>query len=625
MNQKLRNFYSAGAIALLAFLFVALVILSDILLKGQRLDLTRNKQYTLGQGTLNILSKLEEPVKIYFFFSQDSSRNLPQIRRYAQWVGEMLDEMADHSKGALTIQRIDPQPFSNDEDMAAQFGLQAIPTGAGGDVLYFGLAGTNTLDDLQLMPFLQPSKEQFLEYDLAKMISGLTHPEHKKVGLLSSLDLQPGFDPATQLLREAWTIYAQLDQLFDLELIPTATNELPESLDLLFLVHPKNLSEQMRYQLDQFVLAGGRLVAFMDPFAEADLGGNPTDPMARFNAGSSSTLGKLLDAWGIRFDPTRLVGDLDYALQVGMGNSSLAVRHPAILSVNGEGLNKNDIVSADLETVIFSSSGWLEHLEGATTQFTTLVQSSRNAAPFDAGRMRFLSNPLDLLTGFEATGENYTLAARITGPAASAFESVPEGIEAADHLKQSSAQGINVLLFADTDVLTDRFWVQKQNFLGQSLVSSFADNGNLVVNAVDHLLGSRDLISVRTRATIRRPFERVERLRLAAEDRYRATEEGLQRDLEETERKLAEMQSSRNDDDLTVFSQEQQDEVQRFMDQRLQIRRDLRQVRHRLDRDIDALGTRLKMINIILVPVLVVLAALSYGLVRRRRREGAAS
>ncbi len=167
-------------------------------------------------------------------------------------------------------------------------------------------------------------------------------------------------------------------------------------------------------------------------------------------------------------------------------------------------------------------------------------------------------------------------------------------------------------------------WVQKQNFLGQSLVSSFADNGNLVVNAVDHLLGTRDLISVRTRATTRRPFDRVERLRLAAEDQYRATEERLQRELEETERKLAEMQSSRNDGDLTVFSQAQQDEVQSFMDQRLKIRSDLRQVRHSLDREIDALGTRLKIINIVLIPVLVVLAALAYGHLRRRRREGPA-
>lgn len=622
MDQKHRNLYSTGSIILLAFLFVALVILSDVLLQGQRLDLTRNKQYTLSEGTLNILSKLEEPVNIYLFFSEESSRNLPQIRRYARWVGEMLDEMADHGKGVLAIHRVDPQPFSNDEDMAAQFGLQAIPTGAAGDVLYFGLAGTNTLDDLQLMPFLQPSKEQFLEYDLAKMISGLTHPEQKKVGLLSSLELQPGFDPATQSVREAWTIYDQLDQLFDLELIPADTRTLPENLDLLILLHPRQLADSLPYQLDQFVLEGGRLVAFLDPFAEADLGGNPGDPMARFNAGSSSTLDGLLGAWGIRFDPARLVGDLEYALQVGLGNGGQAVRHLAILSVSGEGLNKDDIVSADLETVNFSSTGWLEPIEGASTQFTSLVQTSRNAAPFDANRMRFLSNPLDLLTGFQATGEHYSLAARITGPAASAFESAPEGFDAADHIAHSGAQGINVLLFADTDVLTDRMWVQKQNFLGQSLVSSFADNGNLVVNAVDHLLGTRDLISVRTRATTRRPFDRVERLRLAAEAQYRATEERLQRELEETERKLAEMQSSRNDGDLTVFSQAQQDEVQSFMDQRLKIRSDLRQVRHSLDREIDALGTRLKIINIVLIPVLVVLAALAYGHLRRRRREG---
>ncbi len=625
MDTRNRNLFSAGSILLLAFLFVALVILSGALLKGHRLDLTRNQQYTLSDGTLNILSGLREPVNFYIFFSEEASRDLPQIRRYAQWVGEMLDEMAAHSNGGLRIHRVDSRPFSTDEDRAAQFGLQAVPLGAGGDVLYFGLAATNTLDGLQVIPFLQPAKESFLEYDLAKMVSGLSHPEQKKLGLLSSLDMQPGVDPATQSIREAWTIYDQLDQFFDLEVISPESEELPEGLDLLLLVHPKQLSENMKYQLDQFVLRGGRLVAFLDPFAEADLGDNPNDPMARFNAGSSSTLDKLLDAWGVRFDPARMIGDAQYALQVGMGGGAAPVRHLAIVSVSGEGLNQNDIVSAELEAVNFSSTGWLEPMEAATTQFISLVHSSQNSAPLDASRMRFLANPLDLLDGFSATGQQYALVARITGPADSAYDAIPEGKSDEDHVPQSVDEGINVLLFADSDLLSDRFWVQKQNFLGQSMLSSFADNGSLVVNSVDHLMGSPDLISVRTRATTSRPFSRVENLRFEAEGRYRATEESLQRDLEETERKLAEMQTSRNDGDLTVLNQEQSDEIQRFMDQRVQIRSDLRQVQHDLDREIDALGTRLKLVNIMLVPILVVGFALTYSQTRRRRREKSVS
>jgi ABC-type uncharacterized transport system involved in gliding motility auxiliary subunit len=625
MNKQTQNFYSGGSVILLSLLFVALVILSGAFLKGQRLDLTRNQQYTLSQGTLNILSSLEEPVNLNLFFSEEASRDLPQIRSYAKWVGEMLDEMADRSNGGLRIHRVDPVPFSTNEDRAAQFGLQAVPLGAGGDVLYFGLAGTNTLDDLQLIPFLQPAKEAFLEYDLAKMVSGLSHPDQQKVGLLSSLDMQPGFDPATQGVREAWTIYDQLDQLFDLQVIAPETQELPANLDLLLLVHPKVITESMQYQLDQFVLKGGRLVVFMDPFAEADVGDNPSDPMARFNAGSSSTLPGLLNAWGVEFDTTKIVGDAQFAMQVGMSGATAPVRHLAIMSVTSTGMDQEDIVSAELEAVNFSSTGWLSPSADATTLFTALAQSSPNAAPLEASQMRFLSNPLDLMNGFEASGEMYTLVARITGTSSSAFDAVPEGFDTEKHVNSSGEQGINVLLFADTDLLSDRFWVQKQNFLGQTLVNSFADNGNLVVNSVDHLLGSQDLISVRTRATTSRPFDRVDNLKLQAEDRYRATEESLQRDLEETERKMAEMQASRNEGDLTVLSEEQSDEVQRFMDQRMQIRSDLRQVQHDLDREIDALGTRLKRVNIVLVPLLVIVLALVFSQSRRRRREGTPS
>ena len=622
MGMKSRNLFSIGSLALMAIVFVGLVILSEFLFKGFRLDLTGNGQYTLNEGTKNILADLEEPVSIYYFFSEDASRDLPQIRSYARWVGELLEDMADRSDGQLTIRRIDPKPFSPEEDQAAKFGLQAIPVGTGMDSLYFGLAGTNALDDVQIMPFLQPSKEQFLEYDLAKMVSSLSHLEQMKVGLLSSLNMQPGFDPASGQTKPAWTIYDQLDQLFELQVIASSTTVLPDDIDLLFLVHPKELSDEMRYALDQFVLRGGRLVAFIDPFAESDLGDKPNDPMARLNAGSSSTLGPLLDAWGVGFDTTRVVGDLLYALQVSAGSGVPPVRHIGIMSVNRDGLNGMDIVSADLETVNFSSAGWLEPLEGATTQLRALVETSENAASLQASRLRFLANPQDLMSGFTPTGDRYILAARITGPAPSAFESVPEGKAAEQHVSESVEAGINVILFADTDILTDRMWVQRQQFLGQVLVNSFADNGTLVVNSVDNLLGSSDLISIRTRASSSRPFDRVERLRLKAESQYRATEESLNRELQETERKLTEMQSLRNDGDLTVLSDEQQAELQRFMDQRIQIRSDLRQVRHDLDRDIDALGSRLKLINIGLMPLIVVFMALLFSHQRRKHSEG---
>jgi len=544
------------------------------------------------------------------------------IRSHARWAGEMLEEFADQSGGKLTLRRVNPVPFSPEEDQAAQYGLQGVPVGTAGDMLYFGLVGTNSLDGLQMMPFLQPEKEKFLEYDLAKIVSTLSHPTHTKVGLISGLDMGPGFDQATQSVREPWIIYQQFEQIFELEDISSDAETLPEDLELLVLVHPKDFSENMLYQVDQFVLRGGRVLAFMDPLAEADMGGDPNDPMARMNAGGSSSLGPLLQAWGVAFDSDRVIGDRNYALQVNMAQGQPPVRHLGILSVTSQGINNSDVVSADLQSVNFSSSGWLTPLEGASSSFEPLVQSSDAAAPIEAARIRFMSNPQDLSKGFEPTGDQYALAARITGQASTAFEQLPEGLPLMGHLEASDAAGINVVLFADTDVLTDRLWVQKQNFLGQVIANSFADNGTLVANIADQLTGSSDLIGIRARASTNQPFDRVLALKLSAEAQFRDTEERLQAELEEAERTLNTMQTARQDGELTVLTSEQQDEVQRFVDRKLQIRSELRQVQHDLSRDIEALGMRLKFLNIVLVPVLIIIAALVFGQIRRRRREG---
>jgi len=612
--MRKRSVYSIVSLVLLAVLFAFLSVLSGRLLRGARVDLTENHLYTLSDGTLHILEGLQEPVNLYLFLSEKSSRDLPQIRSYAKRVDELVDEFANHSNGRLQIHRVDPEPFSEKEDQAARFGLQAVPVGASGTTLYFGIAGSNSLDDVQTIPFLQPSKEKFLEYDLAKMVSSLGNPERKTIGLISSLPMEAGYDPAAQRMREEWVIYEQLGQLFKIENVDAQASALPDDLDVLVLVHPRDLSDGMLYQLDQFVLRGGRLLAFIDPMAETDRG-DPSDPMAQMQAGSSSTLGPLLKAWGVEFDPLRILGDLEY----GIGNGR--ERHIGIISVPAQGMNSNDVVSADLGIVNFSSAGWLQPLEGRGSDVEVLVSSSENAAPMDSSRMRFLANPADLMTGFNPTGDRYPLAVRISGQASTAFPQAPEGVVVSEPLTKSGEQGINVILFADTDVLSDRLWVQKQPFLGQNLINAFADNGNIVINAVDNLLGNRDLISIRTRASSVRPFDRVDALQLQAEREYRDTEERLQQELAETERKLAELQAARSGDDLLVLTDEQQQEVQRFLDRKLEIRRELRQVQHDLQVDIDRLGTRLKLINIALVPLMVVVVAVIYSLRRRKRHS----
>jgi ABC-type uncharacterized transport system involved in gliding motility auxiliary subunit len=339
------------------------------------------------------------------------------------------------------------------------------------------------------------------------------------------------------------------------------------------------------------------------------------------NAGGSSTLGPLLEAWGVGFDTGKVIGDHDYALQVTIAPGQPPIRHLGILSVGNEGMNDSDVATADLQSVNLSSTGWLSVIDGAASSFEALMQSSENAAPIDVARLRFLSNPQDLAQGFETTGDRYVLAARLTGQAGSAFDQPPEGVSPVEHRATSVENGINVVLFADTDILTDRLWVQKQNFLGQTVTNSFADNGTMVVNLADQLLGSSDLIKIRTRASSNRPFDRVDALRRSAEAQFRDTEQRLQAELEETERTLTQMQSARQDGELTVLTPGQQAEVQRFVDRKLQIRSELRQVQRNLTSNIEALGMRLKFVNIVLVPLLIVCAGLLFGRLRRKRRE----
>jgi len=606
-----KSLYSIGSLLLLLVFFVVASMLSSNLLRGLRFDLTENQLYTLSSGTRNILHDLQEPVTLYLFFSQEASRDLPQIRSYARRVDELVEEFVNHNPGKLKLRRIDPEPFSEAEDEATAFGLQAVPVGASGDSLYLGIAGSNSLDDMQAMPFLQPSKEKFLEYDLAKMISSLGNPERKTLGLMSSLPLRGGFDPATQAAQPAWVLHEQLSQLFQIEEIDATAGELPEDLDVLMLIHPKDLDMSMQYQVEQFVLGGGHLIAYLDPFAEMDRG-NPADPMAQLQAGSASSLGSMLDAWGVEYDPARVIGDL----QFGIGTSRS--RHIGILSVTAEGLDDEDIITSDLEVVNFSSVGWFSAKNDARTRFEPLVMSSENAAPMDSSRLRFLSNPADLMTDFNPTGERYALAARVTGEAKASIEA-PQGTDD-EHLATAGEAGINVVLVADTDALSDRLWIQRQPFFGQDITTAFADNGSFAVNVVDNLLGNRDLISIRTRASSGRPFDRVDDIRVAAEKSYRATEERLQMELEDTERKLTELQAAKGESELTVISPEQQQEIQRFVDRKFEIRRELRQVQHDLQRDINSLGTRLKLLNIALVPAIVMVIALVYGSRMRRKR-----
>lgn len=605
--------YSSVGLVLIAVAFLVFNVVSGLTLTNARLDLTEQKLYTISAGTQQILDELQEPVDLCFFYSDKATRDLAVLRNYAKRVEEMLKAYQRQSDGKIRLHIIDPEPFSEEEDQAASFGLQAVPANRNGDQVYFGLAGTRGPDDKQVIPFFPLDKEEFLEYQLSQLVQNLAKPQRPVVGVLSGLQINGGFDMASRQPTAPWMVMEEIRQLFQIESLKAGVDKIPDDVSVLLLVHPKDLPEATLYAIDQFVLRGGKLLAFVDPYSEADTG---MPMLPGDNAEKSSDLEPLFKAWGLRLVPGKVVGDGSYAMAVGMGQSQTPVRHAGWLALPSRALSQDDVSTAGLETINMATSGILEPLEGGKTHFLPLIQSSEYAMPFDAARFAMLNNPQELMRDLQPTGERYTLAARISGPVQSAF---PNGIEGQkDGLKE--AANINVIAVADTDLLSDRMWVQVQDFFGQRIPQPFADNSTFAINALDNLTGSDALISVRSRGRFSRPFEVVEALQRDAEAQFRVKEEDLQKRLAETEQKLAALQQNQDPSKALELTPEQQATVQQFLAEKLRIRKELREVRYQLNGNIEDLGRVLKFANIVLVPLVLTLAVLALWVWRRRRQ-----
>jgi len=603
-----RNRVSAIALILLAAAFLVFTLLNNVWLSGIRLDLTENKLFTLSAGTREITAQIDEPINLYFFFSEKASEDLTTLRAYATRVRELLQEYALLADGKINLQLIDPQPFSDAEDRAAAFGLQSVPVNNAGDELYFGLAGSNALDNLQVISFFQPDKEAFLEYEISKLIQNLLVQKKPKVGLLSSLKVQGDMDMNTFQTTPPWVVVDQIDQSAELEVITPDAEILPTDLDLLILIQPRGLTESLLISIDQFALAGGRILVFLDPMAEMDQ--SRAAPMLDMVANDADFDLPLLESWGIQLRRDLVLGDAQQALTISGANGQ-PVRHLAILGLQTSNFKVDDVTLSSLETINVSTAGILDVLEHRTTEVDVLMSSSEYAMPMDRVRLRMLSDPSELLADFKPTGLLYPVAVRITGPAETHYPA-----EVGERVTVSNTKNLNVIVVADTDILSDRLWVQLQDFFGQRIVSPWANNGDFVTNAVDNLTGSSALISIRSRGRFSRPFEVVQDLRREAEASYLSSANDLQMQLAETEAQLGQLEASRDEQNLISLSPEQEATLVQFQQEKLRIRKALRDVRHQLDQDIEMLGTTLKFVNIVLMPLLLTLGLLVFNYLR---------
>ena len=624
MNQNTKKNLSWITLAILAAIFIGVIMLSQALFKGWRLDLTKTQQFTLTEGSKQVLSDIKEPINLYFFFTSASAKDIPQYQAYAGRVREVLEEMTQRANGKLRLTIIDPKPFSEEEDRASSYGLQQVPIG-NGDNLYFGLAASNSTNDQQSVPFFQIEKEPFLEYDIAKLLQSLNKPEKPVIGVISSLDMAGGMDPMTQQTREPWVVYGQIQERFELRTLPADVKSIDASISMLMLVHPKELSEDTQYAVDQFVMRGGRLMLFVDPNAARDTAGaDPSNPSAAMFASKTSDVPKLLKAWGVSYDPAKLVGDRTLGLQVQPPDPQAPpTRHPVIIGVRAEQMSQSDTISANLEQVNFDGVGSLSMTDAKLGYtFAPLLQSSEDAMLIEVDKVQFIRDPRELLADFKPTGTRFTLAGVLSGKFKTAF---PEKSAEAGFLSEAKAPS-SMLIVADTDVLSDHTWVRLQAFFDQKVANPFADNGAMLVNAVDKFSGDGALIGIRTRTALQSGFSRVEAMQSKAQNQFLVTEQQLQKELEDTEREITKLQEAKASQgvDQMVLSPEQQAEIIKFSNRKLEIRKQLRDVRRSLDRDIEMLGYWVKFIGTFLMPILVTLFSITYFRRRQGRRKAAA-
>jgi len=606
-----------------AILAVAIIILVNTGITGVRLDLTDARLYTLSEGTENILATLDEPIRLDFYLSRKALDSFPSMINYGNRVGDLLREYEAKSGGKIKLTLIEPEPFSEAEDQAVASGLQGVAVNTAGDNAYFGLVGRNSVDDEKVIAFFQNQREAALEYDLTKLIYNLANPKKRVIGVISGLPVfgappLPGQLPA---MPQTWAIIESMREFFDVRELPTVADD----IDVLMVIHPKDLTESTLFDIDQFVLRGGKAMFFVDPLAESD---NPgPDPQNPSLPDPSSHLDRLLNAWGLEIPGDKVVGDAEYAMRVQTRSprGQSGILYLPWLGLRGEALNREDFITNELEVVNAGSAGVINKKEDSKLTVTPLLRTSPRTMLLERIMLQFQQDPESLLKNFKSDDRQRDIAARLSGHAQTAF---PEGAPGAGEEKPESGEkgylkegDINVILVADTDLLSDMFWVRTQNFLGMQINQAIADNGDFIVNAMENLSGSTDLISLRSRGASSRPFTRVEEIRREAEEKFRKREQELQERLKETEQRILDLQSTSGGNSGMILSPEQAEEIEKFRAEMLDTRKELRAVQHELQKNIESLGMVLRFVNVGLVPMLIALGALGAGIYRSRRHN----
>ena len=574
---------SKAQIFLLLITFVLFIMLANNIFKGFRFDLTENKLYTLGDGTLNIINKLDDQIILNYYFSDSLTQEDTYLRAYAKRIKELLEEYQLRSKGKIKLNIIDPLPFSDEEDDAMKYGLQGVPSKTKEENIFFGLVAANRYDSYKIIKFFDPGKEAIIEYEITKVLYSILEMKKPKIGVMTSLPLFGGYNFTKNEPTPEWAIIKKLKPLFDIELIDKKTKSF-EEFEILFLVHPKKLSDENKKKVIDFYDNKGRILVLYDVYSEADPEfQDPSLPPAGGGI-QSSDFQELLDRIGVSIDSSKVLLDRKYAIPVTSENSERPIKHAAILSFPKSSFNKNLNITNKLNSLTSAFSGSIINTN-MSNKFTPLISSSSDSSVTEKNVFRYMPDPSILLDKYKVTAETEVFAGLIEN------------------------QNEKAIVIADADITANYLWVRVQDFYGEQVLVPWASNGDLIINSLDYLSGGNTLASITSRESFSRPFTVVEDLKLTAEKIFNMEEARLQD-------KLAQLQSKNNE-----LTDKNSLDYGAFQQELLKVRKELRDVRRNLNKDIDDLGSFLKFINIFLMPILLTIVIMVFSSYRKKKKN----
>ena len=641
-----------------ALLIIAVIVAVNFLVGGVgfgnlRLDLTEDGLYTLSTGTKNILGRInaDEPVTIKFYATNDD-RVMPNLLKpHARSIEDLLLEYEKQSNGNVTLEVIHPNPDSDDEQKAKDDEIRGMTVNQEGDAIYLGLS-VQSLDRKEILPFLNPEDATAFEYDVSRAIAKVIKSKKTIIGVMSAMPIAgvPSMPFQQQRGPEAWAVVQQLKADYEVRDLPMTTAKIDADISVLLVVHPADISKAAEFAIDQYLLGGGNVIAFVDPqslLAQAmstqpnQMTGQPGNLIP-----TSSELPTLFKSWGISYQKDMVVADMNFR---GMLQNRPI---PTALQLPHKAINQEDHVTHGLQSFTLMNAGafGIDRKDGLNV--VTLASSSEASEMIDTAAAEKLRR--EPLVNFTLSGKKQVLGVHISGKFKTAF---PDGIPAApapakesggaaqdasapaagaaapaaakapekkkdDSLKESKDSESSVILFSDADMLYDAFCL-RQGDLGVGLITN---GGNLpmVLNAVELLAGGGDLVQVRNRKAPVRPFTKLKEMRESVEEKYRPQLVKLEKERQDLAEKLS---KARPQLDLKkgalIIDQGTMNNIKEMEKNSKTIDKQVRDIRKEVNKEVEFSKTLIKGLNVVIVPLVVGLLGLLFAVQRRVRTAAA--